>query len=589
MHLREYLIELDDNAFLSLAGLYLGNVEMPFRREDIIEKLLRFFTEERKQILVNRISEEESRLISAIYIFTSLDRERLIELSDHKILTSFTLKSLERRLIVLSDKTGKLHLNEDFPLNEVLSDEVMENQYRVRDIRLKDTLKAMCSIMIANSFSYAEHKALRLFNAIDAAKRFPLLEESECIELFTLFLGKGKELGLFCSEEGRVQLDKEKVIRFFNLPSSTIASILYGNKDASVFFALAAAGASPHFARCLSGISEEAKLDIVERKAYLISKDCPALEDGVISSDYSIYISSTDEPLYLIAEYMLLDQRLTLQITKDSIKMGFDSGFDDKEIINMLSRLSKDVPQIVQDRIHLWKESYDQIRVYDYLYVETNERNARLIESLPLLAIHIVRKVCPTGFLFRRSTESQWRRIMMYSGLEMVGRTEKEKSDLRLVQTEENDVDALLHYMETTLLKLDLPSIKYEKPRDYSSNIIKLAINEKIKDKTHKEGYLEALKKGYLIAESQIIPGKLLTCGRKASGFDFQAKVALLSSLAKEKENIAELTTEDEKILARIMSVEKAEDKSTVLITTLEEETRQLLIAKIFLVKEIID
>ncbi len=590
MHLKEYLTTLNDKTFLSIASLYLGKVDMPFRRDEVIDKLIRFFTEERKQLLMEKVSEEESKLISALYIFSTLEKEKLVEVLEHRLLTSFILKSLEKRLIILSDESGMYHLNEDFPYEKVLSDEVLQRKELERDIRLKDTLKAMCSIMIANSFSYTEHKALRLFTALDTAKRFPLLTEKECIELFTLFLERGKEIGLFCNEEGRVQLDKEKILRFFALPSFIISSIIYGNKDTAVFFCLLEAGAAPAIARALSGIDKQTEHEITSNKAYLISKDRPALEDGVISSDYSVYISSTEEPLYLIAEYLLVDQRLTLQITKDSIKMGFDAGFDDKEIIAVLSRISKEVPQIIQDRIHFWKESYDQIRVYDYLYVETNERNARLIESLPLLAIHIVRKVSPTGFLFRRSTESQWRRIMMYSGLEMVGRTEREKSDLVVLPEEPIKEDGLSSWEDYNKLKLNLPSINYEKPRDFSSNLMKLTINEKIKDKTQKEGYLEALKKGYILSESQIIPGKLLISGRKATGFDFQAKLSLLSSLSKDKENIAELTTEDEKILARIDSVERAEDKSTVSITLLDtEEKREILIAKIFLVREITD
>ncbi len=126
---RSRLLRLSDSAFLDLMRNYLGKVETPYNKHDLINRLARYLKgEEVQEAIIRAIDEEDARAITAVAL---LSRPTLADLSDlFPESVSFLrlheqLRNLEDRLLLFRDlDTEVLYLN---PILEPrLAEEVLD-------------------------------------------------------------------------------------------------------------------------------------------------------------------------------------------------------------------------------------------------------------------------------------------------------------------------------------------------------------------------------------------------------------------------------------------------------------------------------
>lgn len=108
---REAILKLPDQKFFDLMTFYLGEIETPFNKQDLIDRLSAFLrkTEVQEKIIM-RISEQEASLLSCIMLNSRSNQEFLKnffhgELNHYQLLE--LLNNLEQRLIVFKPKSNE--------------------------------------------------------------------------------------------------------------------------------------------------------------------------------------------------------------------------------------------------------------------------------------------------------------------------------------------------------------------------------------------------------------------------------------------------------------------------------------------------
>lgn len=591
MKLETYLDYSTLEDVLFLARLYLGKVDMPYTKQKLIERLLGFLTEERRSSLVFSADSQESAIISLVHLFGPLSLEKLAYLSGlSEVRTRLLLSRMAMRFLIFENDDERWEENESFDLAPLYSDSILRSEEASEeesvDINLSDTLAGMASLLSSENLSKSRKENLRYLRAIGIADHFPRLGRERAERLAIAFIRTGLYCGFLSDESGFIK-STEKIKELASFTDRQLAFLLFveGRYSESAYRAF--------LAQEIYGTREvNSKLRIIypeiDRSLFYLSLVKGSSEQTeptfVLSSDYTL-TSSRKEESFILSRFMTIDKvdtYTTWTLTREAMQSGLDSGLTADSIIEYLSAFTA-VPDAISERLRSWNESYERVRVYDYLYVETDERNARLIDSLPLLQIHIVKKVSKTGYLMKRTTEEQWRRILMYTGLEMIGKTEKEDGVITLpVERREND---LLDSFSALTME-GLPAARYEKRKNLAANLLRIDISKKLRTKEEKDSFTRLLAIGCIIDSSQIVAGQPFYGGRKATGFEYQVKLHLMKQAVKEG-FLVELSLEDESFIAKVDSVQKVNEKDIAFIVREDGERSELDISKIFLVKEL--
>lgn len=145
-------------------------------------------------------------------------------------------------------------------------------------------------------------------------------------------------------------------------------------------------------------------------------------ERGVISSDFTItFRGIPSEPVFIYAEPVKCDTADTWMITKQSVRAALSLGMGMDDILTSLSNLSSTpVPDAVRGRIQSWSESFSALRCMRAVILIADERNARILDALPMLKSEILTKPAENVFIMESSTEAHWRRVLENSGLDML-------------------------------------------------------------------------------------------------------------------------------------------------------------------------
>ena len=557
MSFSSYLSQLDENSLLDLASLYLGRVPMPFSRAGITEALMHFFSSPAvKENLISGVSDDESRILSLISIFGPLENTAVRDFfsdSDPRH-AGRMISSLVRRTLLLRNEEGKLDLNSMYDYTPLVSLSVFSSWLvsERRTIFLRDTLRAFCAIRTAT-------------NRKDISKTwkyiFPRLDSGELDCLYDAFLTLSQQTGLFN--------DRRKLASFFAQDLDAIkAQLLSSGSGMSIDAAQMAVSLSSFLN--------------AEGLGFILGDEDKSDEESTVyvSADFTIryHSCSRDSIFHLYTFPSLVDTMVTLEINRDSIRNGFDSSLTDDDIIASFSGCK--VSAGIENRIRSWWEDYNSLRMYDCIYLETSEERAGIISRLPLMKIHIIKRVGSTGFLMRKSTEKQWRVILTYSGFDMLGKTVREESG-------DGKDDAIICPPPAKPFNIKgIPLTREEKP-DYYKNLLAIAIRKKASD-DNREAYLEMLSAGYILSESQIVKDKVIPFSRSISGFNFQSKLSFIKKNTARSDALFEITTVDEKL---VCSFEKLEgDGAESILSVLDEDGRnhKIPVSRIFKIKELI-
>ena len=576
MSFSSYLSQLDENGLLDLASLYLGRVPMPFSRAGITEALMHFFSSPAvKENLISGVSDDESRMLSLISIFGPLENTAVRDFfsdSDPRH-AGRMISSLVRRTLLLWNEEGKLDLNSMYDYTPLVSLSVFSSWLvsEKRTIFLRDTLRAFCAIRTAT-------------NRKDISKTwkyiFPRLDSGELDCLYDAFLTLSQQTGLFN--------DRSKLVSFFAQDLDAIkAQLLSSGSGMSIDAAQMAVSLSSFLnaegvRKCMSSVFREEGAAGTGSLGFILGDEDKSDEESTVyvSADFTIryHSCSRDSIFHLYTFPSLVDTMVTLEINRDSIRNGFDSSLTADDIIASFSGCK--VSAGIENRIRSWWEDYNSLRMYDCIYLETNEERAGIISRLPLMKIHIIKRVGSTGFLMRKSTEKQWRVILTYSGFDMLGKTVREENG-------DGKDDAIICPPPAKPFNIKgIPLTREEKP-DYYKNLLAIEIRKKASE-DNREAYLEMLSAGYILSESQIVKDKVIPFSRSISGFNFQSKLSFIKKNTARSDALFEITTVDEKI---VCSFEKLEgDGAESILYVLDEDGRnqKIPVSRIFKIKELI-
>ena len=148
-------------------------------------------------------------------------------------------------------------------------------------------------------------------------------------------------------------------------------------------------------------------------------------EGFTVSSDFSItYRGKAPEEIYLYAEPVLSDTTSEWKLTRLSMKTAFSASLTPDEIKEKIASLSSfRLPETLLSRISGWHESWEALKAERAIILRADERNARIIDALPTMQMHILSKIGENAFIMNPETEELWRRALQNAGFDMLGTT----------------------------------------------------------------------------------------------------------------------------------------------------------------------
>lgn len=596
--LEDHLMRLREDDFLSLASLYLGPVSMPYNRHNLISRLTGFFSDESVRAnLIASVKPEEAGIISLVRVFAPVQPDKLLKLFDQSVRQEklHCLSSLTKRTLLLTDENGALDLNSGLDYSCVLSQEVFAPilKKEERKICLRDSLKAIVSLILTERTG-ANMKAVRRL-AKARAGCFPSLEKEETERLFSLFISAALDWKLIRAERDHFIADREKTERFLSLPLARIRSALTryltSSDLAQTFSSFASCFTKEGLASVFSALycdsSEMQKFSRLIDEYYFLYEgsqdETDSKEEVIVTNDLLIRTHSLkrDSRLFLFTCPVMIDNMMTLSLTAESVCAGFDLGLSVQDIICELWPDGK-ADRTVESRLRQWKEKYDEFSFTNAVCLETSVRNARIIDQLPLLQIHIIKKITETAYLMRKDSEDQWRRILVYSGFDTLSATQS------FCRSEESDKTPEVpdESADEPLLPACLPAVRKPCSSDYKS-ILAAEIEERC-GKDDRADYLELLESGILVSPSQICTHTSFRTGRSASGFSFQQKMLIILESRKHPDWLYEIKMPD---ASGIYHIEKVDAKGKDCLVTLRSSGAQsftVSAGKIFFIREIL-
>lgn len=570
---------ISQSLLLELAGLYLGPVEMPYRRQDLAGRLCAFFADKDVQeALLSGLDGQGRWIVSAIAFVKRVEpgllaslvpsvpgrkRERLVE-------------SLMKRCLLICDEEGAYVLNDMIDYTPMLSQDFLRGQVREHGltIDLRSTIAAFVSSGLADGQFTSPRRRKAVLDSLEA--RLPLLPPGGALPLAERFTDQLRRQGLFGNKEavqGLLSVGEDQLKVF----------LLGGGPDAALLAALASRFKDAYAKTLFKALGHkldsafEARFDMVS----FIFDSVRIEGDGtVLAIEADLSVAWDRLPAGSLLPYAVEVQRVDMMtsasLTKDSVIRAFDKGISLDDLLSSLPG----APQGVIDRLRSWWESTQLVKVYDGLYLEASPQAAQLICSLPGMQDHILRRIGDDGFLMKRSSEAIWRGLLSGLGHEVLSTIGEE-------DREEGSHLVLDEAMDPSRLPLaNLPE-KASLPADGTRQALNHLIDEKLTG-AQKDAFKQLLEAGYIVSPTQVDPAHHVRTGRVVSGLDFNAKLSFLRSLCGTG-RLVEVTNADGSAPYSVLALKASGASSTVTLEDAEGGRQQTIpVSGIFKLREVL-
>lgn len=399
------------------------------------EKELERYLNEHELELLMATDDKTSSLLSSIALSMSLD---LVDKTDLKLLEAKRfIKKVEDDYIIL-DRGRRIVSN--YPL--------FGEYQKTRKYPIAFFPMLIASIISKELSSRPTHWT-RYFASDFFTALFPSRDKDEVADAAIRAVRALLELGVLRDNLGRMTIRKDSSLSFMDLKEEDKLSwILYPHfTDAE----REKASRAINLLFRLRGIKEEELglyLDKIERitgfritdltpfySFSVIYKqdgiinateiDYTPCEDGILSSDFTLsYSGYTNKPLFLFCQPEKADVTVLWTLTRKSLKSAFSLGYKPSDIKQILSEISIEaLPETLSQRIDGWYGSFSSLTAERGVILTADSRNAKMLDSLPLLKIHILSHPSENIFIMNPSTEEEWRRVLHFSGFDMLGET----------------------------------------------------------------------------------------------------------------------------------------------------------------------
>ncbi|NLZ76503.1 MAG: hypothetical protein GX911_00835 [Spirochaetales bacterium] len=615
--LKTLLEQYPDDEYFFLARNYLGLVESPFHKEHITERLIGFFAlEENRDRMLALIDSLDQTIITALLFSGGLLFEQLAvlleEFEPYGKLLLRVANLRERMVVVATDKTLLLNpileerLSELACLSPLFGPE--ERRIHAHPFSYRELLQAILTLAErpSRSFFRKEYEAL-----------FPTMRGMDLPLIFETVRTSFVKLGII-SEDTRRRVDWQRAHDLFQLEEPQLKAMMLGIRldgesdgargafctdlvllleDVGTFSTsglkrLGDLLAFRHHVDHEDLVSALIGLGLLVRTkggynhlTYTLSEPASSF---IVDSDYSVsYLGSlaADSLLVRFAALETLDRTRLWRITEERLRYALDEGVGYEEIRNYLeTHMDGTLNAALLKSLDLIAERSRQIRIYDGLVLQTDERVGRIADRLPTLQEHILARLSSTIFLMKRSSERIWRQILTQAGLSL-GSTGGEPAQAS--EADPRELPAIGRPQEFALpvrigRKVTLPPVKLDEN-------LREAIRRKIYPKEVEEDLLERFEERLIITSSQIAP-QILHTRIEAGGFDYQGKISLAKQAASKEGTVVQLFMGGgEELMALALELTYTPNKEALFKVAIlpQMEMRVIPLSKIFLLRRI--
>lgn len=530
--LEQYLNSLREAEIKQLFHVYIGDDHLSLNKTKMVQKLVSFFTPDTISTLLSSLSDEENLIISSIKLkkeCTLSELEQYTHLATPVLLNH--LYYLKLKLLVI--ETGGIYtLNDVFNIDEYISyHSLFKSKPYSKSNHLIDrnTIIGILNYFYSNPCpSHGPHLE-KYLKSTSFSSIFPRLNGERVHDLGKYILNyllSHDELEL---EDGHYILRANCFLKYLKLNTISLLSLFLFDKvnEETINFltllsrlgliekskgeeCLKEVKTLLNFDQILS-LSNLFLFNVITEQDEGLNLNCEYQETYSnfiqYNSDLSAYYQgelSLSSILPLIASCEKVDTLTLYTLNKQCFTKALDHYSSLDELVTMIKNDSSSLPSLIISRFDSWNEAYERISFVEGVVMYMKEAEAKVIDNLPLLQIHILKRLAPTVYLMKRETQGQWRRILLYAGFENLSAVKSEK---------EEEIIEVQNYL----------------PRD----------KKPLNDKKHLLPTLDTnslnplIKNHLIITEEQVKTLK----NREANSvfpFDVKAKLVLLESLLKQ-------------------------------------------------------
>jgi len=648
---RKIILSINDNSFFDLMRNYLGKIETPFNKQDLINRLINFFNNEQtKEKILSMIDIDDASLLTAVSIIQGP--------TDHQLQNVFhewsyldlhnKIHNLEERFLLY--RKGRAYyitpIFEDLFQEKIISPSLLINTRESQEDSdsvpwLTDPLMmALLSFIQKNKSLIKIDGSIKKRGITELERVFPtLFSGEEGLKRFEICTSVLSNLNLVESYDGLIYINRAQWDRLSEESEIRRYCLYYGaamaqNSNTAHEFASFFTSIYNNFPEnkaihkdslnryytlyCEQSRQKKASYQLNHLSEILININILIEENDyirinslldlfhneqhsepplVIQPNFEItvkpFISLTDSLVLAnaieIRQYDLFSRYI---LNRESFLRAFDKGIKSDVLLEKLRELSgKEIPQNVIISLQDWEEDHRKVTLYSGIVLKVSSDKQILIDNTDYLKPYIKEVLAPGVYLLGREQEKQWMEALRELSISPLP-----AGDLLNQNSTTENVSVNIPFFDAELVakrKNWVEKKDSNEPSIYNHiDCLLKNLNSSGIQGDEKKEITARIKRRLIILESQINRGIIRPEITEAKGMNFQGKVRLIESALLNRSDKLELNyyTPDgiQSILVQPIELLK-EDKERTLIGKIlpDEENINIKGRKISKVKKI--
>ncbi len=648
---RKIILSINDNSFFDLMRNYLGKIETPFNKQDLIYRLINFFnSEQTKEKILSMIDDDDAALLSAVSILEDPTDNQL-----QNVFQQWSYLDLHNRIQNLEERFLLYKKNRVYQITPVFEEVFLEKVISPSLlIKTGESISAFDPppwlndplMMSLLSFIQNNKNLIKIDGSIkkrgitELERVFPtLFGGEEGLKRFEICTAVLSNLKLIESHEGLIFINrkqweslaaKSEVERYCMYNGAALALNSNSAAEMTDFFI----SLYNHFPSgktiekdslnryytiyCDRNKEGKAQFqfnhisDILVNLNIFIEQDDSVRINEVLDFSGSVQHSEaplviqpnfeiTVKPFITLPDSLLLAHALEIQqydlfsrfiLNRESFLRAFDKGIKSDEILEKLMSLSgEEVPQNVVISLKDWEDDHRKVTLYSGVVLKVSQDKQMLIEQTDFLKPYIREILAPGVYLLSSEQEKLWMEALAELSISPLPVSD----DTSKIDNSEYSTFSGFTAQKEWIAKRE----KWTEREQTENSLIEEHIEKLMKKLSssgiqgdEKKEITARIKRRLIILESQINRGIIRPEITEAKGMNFQGKVRLIESALLNKSDRLELnhyTTDGiQSILVQPQELLK-EDKERTLIGKIlpDGENINIKVSKISRVKKI--
>jgi hypothetical protein len=584
-----YLNSLNEDYYFFIANTVLGRVPTPFHKPVLNDRIVSFLMDSGNRSRIRAsVNTDERKYLSFLLIAGSAAGREIGQFfsTDSYPVVITCMDSLKDRLIVLCTD-GRYTVNPI--LGQVAEDLFDPDLMAGEDISCpvpgpfadRNVVCACLNLLIGGSVPVREANAHHFMKSGRLSRVFPQFPEQDCLRMFTLFKKLFIRTGVLTIRDSRFILDRSKatallksgplgiLMKAVPMADSRAVSVILGFLRTHGMYTQS----STSLYSIIAGTGEEQSqqvFDDMKALGFLLESGDrvflnPAVaETGTRQSHLSMdsdmevsYYGIPDENdiLFMFADIDVCDRLVRYHITRSSFTRALDNGLTREQIQSYLG-----IPD--NEQMKMWEASFSRITVYDGIVIRCDDQVARIVRIHPQIKDHIIKELPGNVFLMDRNNHS-WQDALAYAM--DIPDLPIPVSQAHTLEPEDSESEE-----EPVLVMPPAASTTNEPVSEQESE----KIREDLLSYASRTGCLtddvrELVNARLIVSESQIGKNFRYATLPSASGFDYNAKIAIIRAALRrtDKEEVPLLRLEltDDEMIVQPVELMKGDSKGSVL------------------------